>query len=359
MGSKVFFLPLPEENPQQQGLEIPLDLKDGLTALVRALGRSQNTTMSGTLGLKTSFGKPRRPGALSPSWHKTIAEALAPGKSWGVFDTLSITTKGLDKPLSFQETATQKGFPDCVVADDPVHGAGFSGVLPEDSLLPSVTCASGLKNYGSLGVLNPVRPHPHLGFFGMIPSLGLGLVDRQTKLALHEDVRPSVDTPLCAGCGSCLDVCIFDAIIFNGGRAAIDHNLCTGCGECMDACFMAGIAPNSPSQVVSFQEKVADAAAAVVATQAGPVAYFNFLVRLDRSSGGGGRRKRLGNLGVLASFDPVALDQAIWDLIISRSGEELPLWSGFSQDPDAVLARAEKLGLGSRQYDLTEVVPKK
>jgi len=358
MSSAVFFFPLPKPDPRQEGLEVPLDLRHGLKALASALLRSENKSFGNTPGLKTSLGKPRRPGAISFQWHQFLAETLAPGKSWEIFDTLSITTKGMDEAASLKETADQKGFPDFTVADDPALGAGDQAVIPDGSALDEVTIAAGLARYDSLGVLNPVRPHPHLGLFGMVPSLGLGLVDRQTKLLLHEDVRPRVDTPLCAGCGSCLEVCIFDAIQFNGGRAAIDHTQCTGCGECMDACFMAGIAVGSFGEVSTFQEKVAESAAAVMAGRNGPVACFNFLVRLDRSIGGSSR-KMLGDVGILASFDPVALDQAAWDLITEGLGEDLAVWSGFPQNPEALLARAVGVGLGSRQYHLTEVLPEK
>jgi ferredoxin len=359
MASPVFFLPLQQPVEGQDGLELPLDLKHGLPALIDDLTAKTPFKPQGPLGLKTSLGKPRRPAAIADHWLQLVGETLAPGISCDVFDTLSITTRGLEEPASLQEVAQQKNIGGFRVADDPALGPGITVPMAEESLLNEITCAHGAGQYASLAVLNPVRPHPHMGFGGVISALGLGLVDRKTKLVLHEDVRPKVDTPLCAGCGSCLDVCIFDAIKFDGGRAAIDHTLCTGCGECMDACFMAGIAPEHVSQVVAFQEKVADSAAAVMANRSGMVPCFNFLVRLDRSSGGGGSRKRLGDVGILASFDPVALDQAAWDMIIGQTGENLAAWSGFPREPEAMLARAVRVGLGSRSYDLLEVLPKK
>jgi len=355
MVSPVFFFSLADPGAGHHGLEVPLDLEAGLSALGQALLQKDGFPEQGALGLKTYLGKPHRPVTITYPWHKTVAEALAPGEPWSAFDTLSITTKGLDEPTSFLEIARQKGVSACAVADDPALGAGETCGSP----FAKVTCAAGLKQYDRLATLNPVRPHPHLGFWGAVADIGLGMVDRQTKLTLHEHVRPQVNTPLCAGCGSCLDVCIFDAIKFNGGRAAIDHTLCTGCAECMDACFMAGIAADQFGQVVTFQEEVADAATAVAAQQGALMACFNFLVRLDRSSGSGGRRQKLGDIGILASFDPVALDQATWDLLKQRTGENLAAWSGFSGDPEAMLTRAVHSGLGSRQYDLVEVLQKK
>ena len=74
------------------------------------------------------------------------------------------------------------------------------------------------------------------GFHGALMATGHGLAARAGKLAQTEALRPSVDTPMCAGCGVCMEVCNFDAIRLEGGRATIDHELCTGCGQCFRAC---------------------------------------------------------------------------------------------------------------------------
>ena len=121
------------------------------------------------------------------------------------------------------------------------------------------TLAGGLARVGGLCLLAPVRPHPHVGFTGAVTGLGPGLADFQGKLMLHRDIRPKVDTPLCAGCGSCLSVCLFDAITIEAGRANISHEKCTGCGECMNVCFMAGISAEDAASIPLFQRKLAAA----------------------------------------------------------------------------------------------------
>jgi uncharacterized Fe-S center protein len=208
--------------------------------------------------------------------------------------------------------------------------------------------------------MTPVRPHPHAGFQGALIDLGVGLADRPGKLLLHQDIRPKVNTPLCAGCGSCLAVCLFDAIAINAGRAFIDHEKCTGCGECMNVCFMAGISAEEAAGIPRFQKKVAAAALAardaVTGGKSGRAGFFNLLVRQDRCAGVARARgrERLGDVGVLASRDPVALDQATWDLIVARMDGPLANWSGFQQEPGPLLDRAEELGLGGRSYRLVE-----
>lgn len=317
--------------------------------------------------LKVEVGPRGRRPRVDPGWARAVADAVAGPGAPGVycFDTLSITTKGLEAVESHLDTARDKGYgadvdgPPFVVADGPDQGEPVNVTLPDSGL--EMGLAAGAVGADGLVVLNTVRPHPHLGFQGAVASLGLGLLDRAGKIAVHEDIRPSVDTPLCAGCGSCLDVCIFDAIIITAGRAHIDHAKCTGCGECMSVCFMAGIAPEDQAGVPRFQGRVAEAAWSarnVVGTgEPGRAGYFNFLVGLgERGSGARARKARQpGDIGILASTDPVACDQAAWDLVTDRIDGPLHEWVGYRQEPGALLDRAGELGLGARKYRLVQV----
>lgn len=326
---------------------------EGLAGLVAAV-LERTTPPDGPWLVKTSLGPPGRPAAVTPGWTARVAAALPGGVTGACVDTLSITTAPLQEPAGHAHAARAKGYgsggpaPAYRVADDPALGAS-----PQ---VDGIGLAAGAAGAAGLAVLTPVRPHPHLGFSGALASLGLGLVDQATKLSLHADIRPQVDTPLCAGCGSCLAVCIYDAIVIRAGRSWIDHELCTGCGECMNACFMAGIAPEDAAGIVRFQERVATAAAAARrGTVAGtrPAIFLNFLMRRDRGAGGPARRRKpLGDLGVLAGTDPVAVDVATRDLIAEHGGGSVAAWSGFSQGPDELLHRAEELGLGAGEYRL-------
>jgi len=352
-------------------------LRTGLFALGKALGLAGAARGAETWALKVDLGPANRPPAVDPAWTQAVADLLAGGGDLPrvagsrpdtfAFDTLSITTAGLDAAGTHLALARAKGYATAadqvpyVVADGPDQGTALPGVLPGDSLLTEHTLAGGLAGAEGLCVLNPVRPHPHVGVRGAVTTLGVGLADRAGKIALHRNIRPQVDTPLCAGCGVCLTICLFDAIEFRDGRAFIDHKRCTGCGECMNVCFMAGISPAEASGIPDFQARVADAALAardwLTGGISGRQAYFSFLVRLDRQDGGARsrNRNRLGDVGILASRDPVALDQATVDLISDRMGGRLSDWSGFNQLPAALLARAEAVGLGEAAYTLVTV----
>ena len=262
MARDVFFAPL-QEDPT--AFAEP-DLRPGLQALGRALGLAEK--VPGKWALKVHLGPRNRPAAVDAGWAEAVAELFAGSKVSGAFafDALSITTEGLDEAVAHRELASLKGFGTgklpYVVADAPDQGESLRTELPGDSDLSDHTLAGGLAAADNLCVLTPVRPHPHVGMRGAITTMGVGLADRASKIALHRSIRPQVDTPLCAGCGVCMTVCLFDAIKLNAGRAYIDHEACTGCGECMNVCFMAGINPEEEAGVPAFQARVADAALA-------------------------------------------------------------------------------------------------
>jgi uncharacterized Fe-S center protein len=348
----------------------PIDLRPGLTELVFRLGLSGAAGPASQWGLKVHLGAQGLPPAVEPAWARTVAEALAapgatdPSRGTFCFDTLSITTSGLDQVDTHLGLAKVKGYGTTgnglpyLVADGLGQGDPPSA---SPSAEQGITPASALVRAAGIFLLTPVRPHPHAGLLGAVINLGVGLVDRPSKISLHEDIRPVVNTPLCAGCGSCQAVCLFDAIAINAGRAFIDHEKCTGCGECMNVCFMAGISPEEAAGIPAFQKKVAAAALvardSVTGGKPDRAGFFNLLFRQDRRSGVARARgrERLGDIGVLASRDPVALDQATWDLIVERMDGPLAKWSGFLQEPGPLLERAEELGLGARDSRMVEV----
>jgi len=361
LSSEVFFLP---SDPPGDGLAVRPDLTAGLQALT---ARAAGDRGGGTWGLKVHLGRRGLPASVDAHWMRTVAGQLAVGRGTFAGDTLSITLEGLDKADTQAALARDKGYaatPDDIpwrVADGPTESQGPELGLTGFSRAEFVRLAGAFADVDGWAVLNPVRPHPHVGLRGALTALGVGLVDRNSKIHLHRAIRPQVDTPLCAGCGSCLAVCLFDAIELKAGRAMIDHKKCTGCGECMTVCHMAGISAEEAEAIPHFQRRVAETAAGLLKTgragQAGKVVYLNFLLWMDVHLKGA-RRKGRGQgerIGILAGTDPVALDQAAWDLISERVGGPLSHWSGFLQEPEPLLARAQELGLGRRAYTLVDV----
>lgn len=375
MAADVFFWPLPETPGAALA---PADPRPGLRRLMSALGLEGAARGGAAWALKVHLGAPGRPPAIAPSWAREVGAALGgvagSGRLAGFFatDTLSITTRGLDTPEALRNTARAKGFGGSagsggqsdlpfVVGDDPSGPPDLPVASLPGVALTGHTVAGALAAARGLCLLNPVRPHPHLGAAGAVAGLGLDLATGPAKLRLHQGLRPQVDTPLCAGCGSCLEVCLYDAIVIRGGRATIDHRRCTGCGECMGVCFMAGIAPEEAAGLAAFQGTVAEAAAGTAACLGAgfdrPIVHLNVLIHLDSHGMAVKARRRppLAGIGILASLDPVAVDAAAFELVSRRLNGPLSQWSGFAQTPGPLLDRAEALGLGTRTHRVREV----
>lgn len=320
--------------------------------------------------VKVNLGSQGRPAAIMPEWIIAAQKRLGGAGRSFAFETLSITSEGLHTEETLLHSARAKGVASGADIDFRVaDGTGDQepellespGKRPSGRAAWTGRLAAGLKKTQGCLTLSAVRAHPHLGFQGAMANLSLGCNDRQGKLDLHQDIRPQVDTPLCAGCGSCLAVCLFDAIDMKAGRATINHLKCTGCGECMTVCHLAGIAAESADSLARFQENCAHAAASFVNRSAwsgsGRLGFVNYLVHLDRRQNRSAPRgvHRPKHLGVLASIDPVALDQATWDLINQYSGKDLAAWCGYPQNPETLLHTAQEQGMGNREYHLVNL----
>lgn len=351
--SRILHVPADPARPVAEWGE---DFRRGLARAAMSLGGGE--PRQDRRALRLPLGTPAHPPALPLAWLGAL-RSLAGGP---LVETLSITTMGLHTPEDLRrraEVLELKGF---AVADDPQGPAGVPLSLPAGASPGTVTLAGAVGASPGLVVAEAVRPFAHTGFAGAVFQLGCGLMQRSTKLDLHRGVRPSVDTPLCAGCGSCLAACIFDAITIKGGRAAIDHQRCTGCGECMTACHLAGISPRQEGALAVYQKGIATAAVAAAEhfarPEGGELVFVSFITPIGRSDQGGFSRARYqpADMGALLGTDPVALDQATWDLLVAGAPQGLRQWSGFPTDPEVLLDEAAARGLGRRAYRLEKAV---
>jgi uncharacterized Fe-S center protein len=108
-----------------------------------------------------------------------------------------------------------------------------------------------------------------------------------------------------------------------------------------------------------FLEAMADAAKGVVdyANAKGGILFINVMNRLsiDCDCNGNPAEPDIHDIGVLASTDPVALDQACLDLIYEADGNESFVRRVESQNGVHVIEAAEQIGLGSREYTLENI----
>ena len=245
-----------------------------------------------------------------------------------------------------------------------------------------VIIADGLRGTDDIEVpvqngvisLSHFKGHEATGFGGAIKNLGMGCGSRAGKMNQHNDGTPEVDQDACRGCGRCAKECGSDAISYGADhKAYIDPAICKGCGRCIGACAFDAIANMNDSAGDMLCRKMAEYTQAVVYGR--PCFHISLIMDVSPNCDCHGENDApiLPNIGMLASFDPVALDQACVDLCQqatpfrnSQLGDNLakPDWHHYhdhfkDSNPNVhwkeTLAHGEKIGLGTREYDLIVV----
>ena len=222
--------------------------------------------------------------------------------------------------------------------------------------------------------LTHFKGHESTGFGGAIKNIGMGCGSRAGKMEQHAAGKPAVQESLCRGCHRCAKECGSDAITYNQqNKAVIDYDKCKGCGRCIGACsFDAVYSPNECANE-ELDRKMAEYAAAVCHDRP----CFHVALVQDISPNCDCHMENdapiLPDIGMFASFDPVALDQACADACLAAAPLPNSQLSGNLAKPGwnchhdnfkdsnpniewkATLEQAEKIGMGTRQYVLKKV----
>lgn len=182
-----------------------------------------------------------------------------------------------------------------------------------------------------------------------LKNIGMGFSAKPGKAAIHLMTPPKVASQ-CNNCLRCLEWCPSEAIIKAGSRVEIDAERCTMCGECVAFCRREAFEVDWIFDE-RLQEKYVEHAWGVLKGKTGKAGFINFAMDItpicDCAKWSG--IPLLDDIGILASTDPVAVDQASFDRTLEQIGESGEgMWA-------AQLVHAEKLGLGSRKYTLVEI----
>ena len=213
------------------------------------------------------------------------------------------------------------------------------------------------------------KGHEATGFGGTLKNIGMGCGSRAGKMEQHSAGKPHVNQENCIGCRQCTKICAHDAITITDRKASIDHNKCVGCGRCIGVCPRDAVEPASDESNDILNKKIAEYTKAVV--QGRPCFYINMVIDVSPYCDCHAENDAaiVPDVGFFASFDPVALDMACADAVnrqpvISNSvlGDHQHIHEGdhfhkVSPDTDWIVAieHAEKLGLGTREYEIVEV----
>jgi uncharacterized Fe-S center protein len=237
-----------------------------------------------------------------------------------------------------------------------------------------LTIADGLRGNSEVAVsVNlPIsaahfKGHELAGFGGTIKNLGMGCASRKGKLAQHCEISPEFDAKKCIGCGECVAHCPADAIELLKKKAKKDAEKCIGCGECVAVCPEEAVSIPWDSDTARFQKKMVEYTVGVLTGKEDRAFFLSFVSRVTPQCDcyGFSDAPLVKDLGILASKDPVAIDQASVDLVNAQPaladccletnrgpGEDKFRGVYPHIDWSIQLGYAEELGLGSRDYEL-------
>jgi uncharacterized Fe-S center protein len=323
------------------------------------------------VALKIHFGERGNNAFIKPPRVKTIVKKVRAlkGRPFWVdsntlykgsrSDTLSHLQTAFDHGYTFGKTGAH------VLIADGLEGRSYAEIKVNYQHFKKIFVGSLMMEVDAMIAISHFKGHQVTGFGGAIKNIGMGLASRAGKQQMHADIKPVVNKAACTACGKCLDSCPEDAISWGvDGKAEIDLRKCIGCAQCIATCRFEAILISWAGSSDALQKKIAEYTAGIVAklcAKGAKAAYINFITDVSENCDcyDFNSEPIVPDIGILASFDPVAIDQACLDLINQTEGrikgkdKFQTLWPDV--DPTIQLKHAEEIGLGSRKYELTEI----
>ncbi|MDD5672905.1 MAG: DUF362 domain-containing protein [Chitinivibrionales bacterium] len=355
MKSSVYFLPC------QAGKIV----KDKLVILLKKTGWIGSMAPGALVAIKLHFGEQEKPGPIHPAYVAQFTKDIKSRNGKPFLVETSTLYAGRRSTaydhllLAYEHGYTYEAVRAPIIMADGLRGQARTKVAITGQHFKEVEVASDVRVYDSLLTLSHVTGHVLCGLGAAIKNLGMGLASRAGKRAQHSALKPTVIKDKCIACNRCNEWCPANAIgvRHRGEKALIDPALCIGCGECLTVCPSGAVAFDWNADQVKFQEKMAEYALGMVTGREEGIMHVNFITAVTRDCDcmGKGSTTYFDDIGVVASRDPVAVDQAAADLVNKKYGKDFFREMYPEIDYTIQLRHGEKIGLGSREYELEEV----
>jgi uncharacterized protein len=354
--SRVFFHPVAPRTPSAWPVaaRLVLEASQGLDFVKR----------KDLVAIKLHVGEPGVTTYLPPEIAAQVA-SLIKQKGGRAFttDTSVLYSGPRSNGVGHATVAAEHGFTVERVGAPFLPADGLEGkserVIPIEGFhFREVGIASAIADADGLVVVSHATGHLAAGYGGTLKNLGMGCASRKGKLLQHSDTKPFIRQQSCEGCGACAESCPEGAITLDEKvKAVLDDTSCIGCGECIASCRYDAVGFRWNTASAKMQEKMADHALGVVTALKGKAVFLLGIVNLTKDCDcmDAGSPVIAKDVGFAASTDAVALDQAALDLVRNREGKSIDALSYPECDGSVQLQVAERIGLGSRRYQLMEV----
>jgi uncharacterized Fe-S center protein len=271
---------------------------EGLMAAYESL----NAAPQGSIAVKISTGEPPNSNYLRPELIKDLVQSL----DGTIVESMTAYGGRRSSAAMHHQVAIDHGFTEIAGFDLQDEDGEITLPVAGGEILTENIVGSHFADYDYYVVLSHFKGHQMAGYGGAIKNISIGIASAQGKSLIH-----------------------------SGGKAR--H----------------GIGGNQDN----FLKSMAEAGKSVVDSLEGNILYINVMNRLsvDCDCNGNPAEPDMHDIGILASFDPVALDQACVDLIYAAADGEKLIERIESRNGLLTLEHAETIGLGSRAYELVSL----
>ena len=377
MKSQVFFADLKVEQKKT--------LFDKIDLLLERTNLRKKVREKDLVAIKLHFGEKGNTAYVRPIFLRKIVDCVKEykGKPF-LTDTNTLYIGARSEAVSHLTTAYEHGFTESavnapVMIADGLRGNSAVKIRIDKPIFKTVSIAHAIHMADALIGVTHFKGHELSGFGGTLKNLGMGCASREGKLSQHSNISPKVKAKSCTGCETCLSWCPSEAISMlpsePGGKhkhpiSSIDSKKCIGCGECILSCPVGAIQIQWNESIPLFQKKMVEHAYGAVQKKKGKALFLNFLTQISPACDcyGFSDAPIVSDIGILASEDPVAIDQASVDLVNQEEGTRSSKltknlnaggdkFRGLYPEVDWTiqLAYGEEIGLGLRNYELIKI----
>jgi len=351
------------------------DLLKKLERLVKKAGIENIDFNKKFAAIKMHFGEPGNLSYIRPNYAKKVADIIKElGGEPFLTDSNTLYVGRRKQAIEHIWAAYENGFTPMTTGCHIIIADGLKGtdevIVPIDGeVVKEAKIGRAVMDADVFISLAHFKGHEEAGFGGAIKNIGMGSGSRAGKMEMHSDGKPRVSARKCVDCKVCARICAHGAISYETGKAEIDHNKCVGCGRCIAICNFDAIKPDYKVALESFNKKMAEYAYAVVKDR--PAFYINLVMDVSPFCDclASNDVPLIPNVGIFASFDPVAIDKACADMCMKMpvvpgcaidNGENCMGEDHFNKMHPSTnwlgcMEHAEKIGMGSMDYELIEV----
>ena len=351
------------------------NLQMKLNRLMKKAGMETIDFQDKYVAIKMHFGERGNLSYLRPNYAKTVVDLVRElGGRPFLTDCNTLYVGGRKNALDHIDTAYVNGFSPFSTGCHVIIGDGLKGTDDVDvpvngEYVKAAKIGRAVMDADVIISLTHFKGHEMTGFGGTLKNLGMGCGSRAGKMDMHSTGKPYVDQSRCIGCHQCEKICAHGAPEFTDGKASINHDKCVGCGRCIGVCPKDAVLAAKDATHDIINKKIAEYSLAVV--QGRPNFHISLVVDVSPYCDCHGENDRaiVPNVGMFASFDPVALDVACADAVNaqpiimdcflgeSRGNENRDYFGQVSPNTNwkVGIEHGVKIGLGNSEYELIEV----